>query len=175
MKQYSLYLIPLVLLLTGCGVTSSQSGSDNKASKKEKRVVEFENTALLVESGNYIYKVQSANTGGGKTIQVSPPYSMKASKGNYEATLPYFGQVYQANIGGSGGIEFNGIPQDLKISKNTDKLSITVSFAITNSGEKYNANLVIGSNGYGTMTIYSQRRQAISYYGRISEVEASEK
>ena len=175
MKHYYLLLIPLAILFTGCGVTTSQTGSDNKASKKEKRAVEFEKTAILVESGNYIYKVQSANTGRGKTIQTTSPYSMKVSNGNYEATLPYFGRAHQANLGGSGGIEFNGTPEDLAITKDTDKHTITTAFSITNSGEKYNATLVIGSNGYGTMTIYSQRRQAISYYGRISEVEASEK
>ena len=39
MKHYYLLLIPLAILFTGCGVTSSQTGSDNKASKKEKRAV----------------------------------------------------------------------------------------------------------------------------------------
>ena len=78
MKQYSLYLIPLVLLLTGCGVTSSQSGSEKRIAKTEKRAEEFEKTAMLVESGNYIYKVQSVNTGRGKNIQTTAPFFMKA-------------------------------------------------------------------------------------------------
>ena len=144
-------------------------------SKKERRAAEFEKTTTLVESGNYVYDVQSVNTGRGKTIQTTSNYTMKVSKGNYKAYLPYFGRAYQADLGGSGGIEFNGSPQDLTITKDTDKLSITIKFSISDSRENYDATLVIGSNGYGTLTIISQKRQVISYYGRVGEVKASEK
>jgi hypothetical protein len=174
MKPYYLLLIPLAFLSAGCGVTTTQSGSEKRITKKERRAEEFEKTALLVEGENYIYRVQSVNTGRGKTIQTTSPYSMKVRNGQYEATLPYFGRAYQADLGGSGGIEFNGTPEDMAISKDTNKLTITTTFTIANSGEKYNSTLVIGSNGYGTLTIHSQRRQAISYYGQISELKDSE-
>ena len=169
MKHYYFLLIPLALLFSGCGVTSSQSGSEKRISKKEKRAEEFEKTAMLVESGNYIYKVQSVNTSRGKNIQTTAPFFMKASNGTYEAYLPYFGRAYQADYGGGGGIEFNGSTEDLTSKKDTDKLSITVAFSITDSRDKYNVNLAIGSNGSGSLTIVSQKRQTISYYGHVSE------
>jgi hypothetical protein len=96
---------------------------------------------------------------------------MKASNGKFEASLPYFGRAYQANMSGNGGIAFNGYPKELTISKDNDKFTITTNLAITNSGENYNVTLVIGSNGYGSLIVDSQYRDAISYYGYISEAE----
>lgn len=175
MKTSYLLLVSLAFLFSGCGVTSSQSGGDKKAAKKERRAEEFNSIASLVESGNYVYKVQSVNTNRGKTMQTTSRYSMKASNGNFRANLPYFGRAYQANMSGNGGIAFDGSPEDLTISKDTDKLTITTNFAITNSGENYNVTLVIGSNGYGSLMVSSQQRDAISYYGYISSEDEKSK
>ncbi|MEN8227792.1 MAG: DUF4251 domain-containing protein [Bacteroidota bacterium] len=170
MKQLHLILISLTILLSGCGITSSQSGSARKTEKSAKRSEDFAKTSTLIESGNYIYRIQSINPTGGRTIQSTSLYTMKASNGTFEAYLPYFGRAYQADLGGKGGIEFKGDPEDLTIVKNSDKYSVTVTFKIKGSNDRYNVIFVVGSNGYGTLTIDSQNRQTISYYGTVGEL-----
>ena len=170
MKPYYLYLISLTILLSGCGVTSSQSGSDRKTEKKAKQAEAYAKTSTLIEGGNYIFTVQSINPSGGKTIRSTSLYTMKASNGSFEAYLPYFGRAYQANYGGNGGIEFKGEPEDLAVVQNADKFSTTVTYKISESNEQFNITFVVGSGGYGTLTVISQNRQSISYYGLVSEL-----
>lgn len=170
MKQLHILLISLTILLTGCGVTSSQSGNDRKAEKNAQRAEEYAKTSTLMDGGNYIFTVRSINPSGGRTIQATSSYTMKASNGTFEAYLPYFGRAYQAPIGGSSGIEYNGEPENLTVVKDSDKFTITVSYQISGSNERYNVNFAVGSNGYGTLTINSQNRQSISYYGEVSEL-----
>lgn len=168
MKKMYAALLSLFILLAGCGVTSSGTGGDKKTAKNEKRAGEYEKTAALIEGGNYIYKVQSVSPAGGKTISTTTPYSMKASEGIYEAYLPYFGRAYQSNMGGSGGIEFKGEPEELKITKKPEKFTLTVTFKISAANERYDVAFLVGSNGYGTLTIGSRNRQTISYYGQAA-------
>ncbi len=170
MKIYSLIAISMAILLSGCAASSSQSGKERKTAKNEKRIEEFAKTSALIESGNYVYQVQSVNPTGGSTIQTTSMYTMKATDGTFEADLPFFGRAYQADYGGNGGIKFNGEPENLEIRKDARKYTISVSFSIKQPDDQFQVNLSIGSNGYGTLNITSQKRQPISYYGFISEV-----
>lgn len=160
-------LIPLFfLLLVAAGCSSTKN-----AAKSEQRAADFEQMASLVESGNYVYTIQSISPTGGRTIQATTPYTMKAVDGNYEAYLPYMGRAYQAAYGGDGGIEFNGSPENLKIERNNKKNTIAVSFTIAGDKDRYTVNFQVGSGGYGTLTINSQNRQGISYYGTVTKTE----
>jgi len=123
----------------------------------------------MIEGGNFIYTVQSISPTGARTIQATTTYTMKAVNGNYEASLPYFGRAYQASYGGDGGIEFNGTPENFQLTKNTKKNTLTVTFTIAGGRDRYNITFQVGNGGYGTLTVNSQNRQAISYYGLVSE------
>jgi hypothetical protein len=91
--------------------------------------------------------------------------------GTYEAYLPYFGRAYSGGYGDSGGIEFKGEPENLEITRNDKKLSISVSFSIRAEKDTYSVNLKVGSSGYGQMTVSSQKRQVISYSGKAGELK----
>ncbi len=167
-----LIAISLAILLSGCAASSSQSGNERKTAKNEKRMEEFKKTSATIENGNYVYQVQSINPTGGRTIQTSSMYTMKATDGTFEADLPFFGRAYQADYGGDGGIKFNGEPENIEIQIDARKYTISVSFNIKQTDDQYKVNLSVGSNGYGTLNIISQKRQPISYYGFI--IEATE-
>jgi hypothetical protein len=91
--------------------------------------------------------VRSATPTGGKTIQITSEYTLEAREGIYEAYLPYFGRAYSASYGGDGGIEFKG------------------------DNDQYTISLEIGSSGYGSLGINSQKQANISYYGQASELK----
>jgi len=161
MKPGLVSLLFAAFILAGCSSTSSTT-------KKEKAAADFANTAALIESGNYMFTVRTASPSSGRTIQITSPYSLKATGGSYEAYLPYFGRAYSGAYGDGGGIEFNGKPEDLKISRNDDKLSISVAFTIKSEKDSYTVHLKLGSSGMGNLVISSPKRQAISYYGQSS-------
>ena len=154
-------IITAAIFLSACSASSSTT-------KKENAAADFEQTASLIESGSYQYAVRSATPSGGKTIQITSEYTMKAKDGKYEALLPYFGRAYSPSYGGSQSVEFIGEPEDLAFARKDNKNKVTVSFTITTDAEKYTVNLEVGGSGYGTLIISNPRKQPISYYGLVS-------
>jgi hypothetical protein len=166
MKTLLIPVVALALILSSCKASSSTAGDDGKLSKNEKKDAQYEQIVALIDGGEFAYTVQSANPAGGKTVQITSSYTMEAKEGIYKAYLPYFGRAHNASYGGDGGIEFDGEPTDLKINKNADKRTITISFNIKNKNETYDCTLVTGG-GNGTLTIISSNRSTISYYGIV--------
>ncbi len=160
----------IAALLTAAIFLSSCSASTS-AAKKEKEAADFEQTAALIESGSYQFTIRSASPSGGKTIQITSPYSLRANKGKVEAYLPYFGRAYSGGYGDSGGIEFNGEPKDLQIDSNDSKQEISVNFTIKAEKDNYTVKLNVGSSGYGTLVISSQKRQTITYSGLAGQLK----
>jgi hypothetical protein len=168
MKTLLIPVIALALIISGCKASSSTAGDDSKLSKNEKKDAQFEQMAALIEGGEFAYKVQSANPSGGRTIQITSSYTLEVKDGIYKAYLPYFGRAYNAPYGGNGGVEFEGEPTDLKVDKNGDKRTITITFNIKNKDESYGCSLVTGGSGNGTLTVTSSNRSTISYFGMVS-------
>ncbi len=142
------------LSLLGCGVTSP-AGAES---------IDLQ----MIRDGNFIYTVQSVSPSGGRTIRPTTIYTMEASGGTFKANLPYFGRAYQATYGGSGGVEFEGEPSELKVEENEQKGTVRLSFSIqaeNPSSERYEVNLEVGPTGYGSLIVRSNNRQTISYYG----------
>jgi hypothetical protein len=163
MKKAGIFLLVLVLFT---------SVSENlKAQKSEKKDEAFRQMIALIESGNYTFRIQSVNPTGGRTINPSSIYTMTATEGAFKAHLPYFGRAYQASFAGEGGVVFDGEPENLEITTNKKKRSVTVRFQINGENDRYGAILSVSHSGYGNLTITSPRRQAISYYGPVSPLE----
>ena len=154
------------MVLSGCSASSSTS-------RKEKAAADYQITTGLIESGNYRFTIRSATPSGGKTVQISSLYTLDAKEGNYEALLPYFGRAYAASYGGDSGIEFKGEPENLKVERDDQKNSISVTFTIGASkvNDSYDVNLKVGASGYGNMVVNSRNRQTISYYGLAGELK----
>ena len=161
MKTRIAALITAAIFLSACSASSSTAN-------KEKAAADFEQTVSLIESGSYQYAVRSATPSGGKTIQITSEYTMKAKDGKYEALLPYFGRAYSASYGGSQGVEFIGEPEDLEITRKDNKNKVSVSFTITTDAETYTVNLEVGGSGFGTLIISNPRKTSISYHGLVS-------
>jgi hypothetical protein len=172
MKIGTIVLLNVAMALTGCGASSSSTESGQATSRQDKKAAEFENFVSLIESGSYQFTARTASPTGGKTIQITSEYTLKAKEGAFEAHLPYFGRAYSAAYGGAnGGIEFKGEPQNLQISRNDRNNTVSVSFLIKSDTDQYTVSLEIGSSGYGSLGISSQNRANISYYGQVSELK----
>ena len=160
-----------IILLLGLAFILSACGSTGPASRSESMAADFENTAAMIESGNYQFTVRSASPSGGRTIQITSLYVMKAADGSYEALLPYFGRVYSGGYGQGGSVEFQGEPENLQVERNDKKLRMEVKFSINTQGEKFDVKLIVGASGSGNLMVSSSRRQTISYNGQASALQ----
>lgn len=83
------------------------------------------------------------------------------------ADLPYFGERqmgggYNTDI----GINFEGVPENLKVSKNK-KGNYTFKFDIRNNSESYDVTLTIFPNLKSSVNINSSQRFSIRYDGDV--------
>lgn len=161
MKSSVLPLLTMIILLSGCSASSSTA-------KQEKKAAQYEEMVALIDGGTFEFTVRSANPSGGQSVQITSSYSLDAKEGIYKAYLPYFGRSHNVSYGGDGGVEFEGEPAELNITKDEKKQSITIKFNIKNKDERYDCILLISSGGTGTLTVSSSKRTPISYYGLIS-------
>lgn len=164
MKTGLLVLCTAAFVLSGCSASSSTSRQERDAAK-------FQSVAELIESGNYMFTVRSASPSGGRTIQITSLYALRVSDGTYAAYLPYFGRAYAGGYGTEGAISFSGEPADLQIKRDDSKNNITVNFSMQTDQDQYTVSLNVGSSGYGNLTVNSQKRQTISYYGLAGELK----
>lgn len=142
------------------------------AQKTKKKDEQFKEIKALIESGRYEFRVQTVLPMGARTVNPSSTYTMEANDSTFTAYLPYFGRVYQPTFGGSGGINFNGAPENFELSLNEKKRMVHVKFRIQGEEqEKYDVSLSVGSSGFASMTINSQKRQTISYNGIVNPLE----
>ncbi len=164
MKTGILVLCTAAFVLSGCSASSSTS-------RKERDAAKFQSVAELIESGNFMFTVRSASPAGGRTIQITSLYALRASDGTYAAYLPYFGRAYAGGYGMEGAISFSGEPTGLQIKRDDSKNNISVDFSMQTDQDQYTVSLNVGSSGYGNLIINSQKRQTISYYGLAGELK----
>lgn len=141
------------------------------AQKANKKDAQFKEIKALIESGCYEFRVQSVQPTGARTVHPSSIYTMEAKDNTFSARLPYFGRAYQPTMGGEGGVVFDGSPENLEISLNEKKRMVYVKFRIQGDQEKYELYLSVGSSGYGSLNVSSQKRQAITYSGIVSPLK----
>lgn len=125
----------------------------------------------LLSNKNFIFKAQSAWPLQGTVVQLTAGFDMRVMMDSINTYLPYFGRSYQANYGSTnGGINFTSTKFDYKLkekSKGGWELTIKPSDAKDINQLIYS----ISKNGYATLQVTSNNRQAISYYGIIEKTK----
>ena len=144
------------------------------AQKKNKKDEQFREMTSLIESGLYLFSVQSVQPMGARSINTTSAYTLEVRDSTVKAYLPYFGRSYQASYGGDGGIEFDTKPLNLKVSLNEKKRTVRVEFDAQGKNDRYGLFLSVGSSGYASLSINSRNRQPISYSGIIGPLPLKE-
>lgn len=155
MKTF-LATIFIAVLLVSCKSGTSLTKQESIAQMTEK-----------IESGRYTFVPTTAIPMAGKSINLSYSFSLKISKDTISAYLPYYGRAYSAPMSSEeAGINFISTDFDYSISENKKGLRDAV-ISIKDNRRKYKMNLQIGENGYATLNVQDNDRQAISFNGRV--------
>jgi hypothetical protein len=165
MKKISnaLKIIFPLLLLIYCGQSDilAQSSRADKAAEKQAAL------KSLVESGNYVFKAQSALPMSGRTRQLTDDYTLKITKEKVSCDLPYFGRAYTAPMDPSqGGIRFSSTVFAYTITPGK-KEGWQVLIKPTDYRDVQQLTLSITSSGYASLQVISTSRQQISFNGII--------
>ena len=154
----------LALFFTiGCGTTAQQ-----KVQKKEL-------VRNLLESKVFVFTPQSVTPTSGGMIQLTSEFYLKINKDTLNSYLPYYGVAYQAKFGSTQSpLEFSST--DFEYSSKTMKGgTYDIYIHLNNPNDPNQLILSVSSLGYANLKVISMNRQAISFYGELSEPRAPKK
>ena len=123
----------------------------------------------LIESGNFIFKLQSVSPMKGGFIPQNPGYSVTMSKDTVDCFLPYFGRIYNPSYASSdSGLKF----VSTRFEKETEARkkggwNINLKFRDTKNVSKM--MFTTFENGKTTISVICKDRETISYSGYIEK------
>lgn len=121
----------------------------------------------LIKKQEYIFVAQNALTQRGRTVNLTSEYDLKIGKIEIEAYLPFFGRAFTAPIDPTqGGIKFTSKNFEYKERKGR-KSGWDIAIVPKDYREVNSMNLSISDNGYATLSVNSNQRSNISFYGYI--------
>lgn len=155
MKRLLPFLFVLAVGFVGSGNVVAQES--NSATLK-----------TILSNKNFIFRAQSAWPLQGTVVQLTAGYDMKVIQDSINTYLPYFGRAFSAGYGGDGGINFTTRKFDYKV-KEKQKGGWDVTIKPIDVRDIMELTYSVSSNGYATLQVISNNRQAISYYGVIEK------
>ena len=153
----SLWKALFILVACFTGFNQSSAQETNEANLK-----------TLLNNKSFIFKAQSAWPLQGTVVQLNAGFDMRVMQDSIITYLPYFGRAYSAGYNTEGGINFTSKKFDYKLKeKPKDGWELTIKPSDT----KDVTDLIysISTNGYATLQVLSNNRQAISFYGVIDK------
>lgn len=161
-------ILTLLLVLAMMGATAYATENQSKQNKKERQKARIEK---LINAKKFQFEARQANPLGGKTIDLTTnPNFVNFYPDRIKADMPYFGRAYYVPYGGPGGIKFDGKPDSFKITQQKKNRGYLIQANVKNTQDIFMLTLSVSYDGYGTLTINSNNRNTISYYGEISPI-----
>lgn len=159
-------VIVLFLLFLGSSVFSQEK--TKKQLKEERKLEKQKQTALLVDSKDFVFIADKALPQGYKTIDLTTnPNYVKFQPDFIKSEMPFFGRAYSGSgYGGDGGLDFEGKPEEFSIEKR--KNSYNIKAVVKGRNDTYTLSLSVFFEGSASLTINSNKRSTISYNGEIS-------
>jgi len=148
----------LLFLVQGCSTLAQSSKNDKKDTVKS-----------MIDSKSYVFKADYVIPMRGTSRSLTSDYDLVVSRDTITAYLPFFGRAYSAPIDPTqGGIKFTSTDFDYQ-SKEKKKGGWQVTIEPKDANDVRQLMLEISDNGYASLRITSNNREAISFNGYIKE------
>lgn len=132
-----------------------------------KKTNEPTDSKALVESRRFEFVAESANPLKGRTIFLSPGYTLKVLSDTVAGDLPYYGRAYQASMNpGDAGIKFTSTDSEYSV-KPRKKNGWEIQIKPKDVSPSPQINLSVNANGSASLRVTSIDRQSISFNGYI--------
>ncbi|HEV7331431.1 MAG TPA: DUF4251 domain-containing protein [Flavisolibacter sp.] len=122
----------------------------------------------LLQNKNFTFRAQSAWPLQGTVVQLTAGYDVKVLQDSLNTFLPYFGRAYTGGYTTENGIKFISKKFDYKL-KEKQKGGWELSIRPTDTRDVTELTYSISTNGYATLQVISNNRQAISFYGVVEK------
>jgi hypothetical protein len=120
----------------------------------------------MVESGRFTFKAQTALPQSGASLPLTSEYDLRVSPDSVVSFLPYYGRAYSPVYPGEGGIKFTST-EFAYAYKWKKKKGWDVTLTPKDTRDARQLILRISENGYASLQVISNNRQAISFNGYV--------
>lgn len=166
-------IIPICWVLSLLLLSKVDAQNSKKEEKDQKKLEVYQSAVALIESGKYEFQARKANPQRGRQIDLTTnPNYLRVNQNHVVADMPYFGVAQSGLLSGENGVKFDGESLSYEVDKNDRKQRITIQFKVKDNGESYNCMLSVAGESNATLSISFNRRDRISYYGRLYEINA---
>lgn len=160
--------LAVMILLVGSVCIQAQTKAERKA--KEAEIVK-----TRLENRDYTIEILSVYPMRGRSIQVSPDFTLTVKGDSIRSALPYFGRAYTIPYGGGNGLRFEGIAKNYTQEYNKKKQETEITFSVRTNEDNFQFRLSVFNNGSTQISVQCDNREAISYNGRMSTYERKKK
>lgn len=162
-------LFSIILVLTVSVNAQESANKTRKELKAEKITLQKNEIKKLIENKSFVFEARTAYSSELGTKNLSSLYNVKVEKDSIYSYLPYYGRAYNVDYGSTESPMIFNVPvKELEIMKDNKK-----GYQVKVKVEKGMDNIVFSFNiseiGSATLTVTSNHRQVITYYGEIVE------
>lgn len=149
-----------LIALAGCSAQKAGSTPEEIAATKQ-----------LAESRQYTIEAYRAIPSGGRSVNLTRgDYALRIDGNTVNSHLPYFGRAYSAPYGGGEGLIFDGTIENYT-ARQTRRGSMDISFRVRTPEDTYDYKLDIFPDGSSTISVDSNNKRSITFYGNIQNIE----
>lgn len=146
--------------------------TSKKAQREKNRLEKQLGIDSLIKAKHFTFVATRAFPQGGNTVDLTTNSNfVKFSPDKIESYMPFFGRAYSIDYGGDGGIKFIAKPEEFNIVAKKEGKGYEINVSVPVTRDQFKLTLFVGIDGYATLTIISNQRSTISYYGEISKTE----
>lgn len=155
-----------ILMLGGLLLFSPFATGQHKTNvtKKEVKAMRIEQA---VNHRHLMISVNQAIPMGHPSINLTSDYWVRLKNDSVWVYLPYYGRAYSVPYNGGGGFDFKGIRKNDQITQKK-KQGYTWQFSVQTTEDNYQFDIWISLDGYASVSVNSNNRQPISYYGEYT-------
>lgn len=154
-----LFLMGIVLFLGGQSLYSQ-----TKKERKEQKAKEIKE---MIDEQRFTIDVDRALPMGGRTVNLTTPYSFEMRGDSAISYLPYFGRAYSLPYGGGDGLRFEESITDYQ-STFEKKGTARIKFVTRTKEDTFRFDVQVFSNGSAIISVTPTNRQSITYQGEVA-------
>ena len=162
-KSYwsNLLFLGVIILLSACG------GGQGVITPEEQQ--RYDELVELVNSMEFEIENEWANPQTGNNISLIGNTNFIRFKGDsVHVFLPFFGERYSGGgYGSSGGIEYEGPINSLKIEERKRQQEVLLSFEAEQNSEHLKFLITLFPNGNANTSVTTSERSSITYRGEV--------
>ena len=153
-----LFMWSVCLLFVAC--KSTKTLTPEQLEKKEA-------IAERVESRDYSIMFNQLSPTRGRSVNLSPGYTLTVKNDSVSAYLPYFGVSRTPAFDGDGGVKFEEPYSNYLLQPTSKNDGTEVRMEVKTVRYQYTLFLVVYENGNCTLSVSSPQRDPITYYGEL--------